>query len=546
MVDPVPATEPAQANPDTLPVPADGKETVAIARAAGILALGNVVSRLLGLVRETVMSHFFGAGITVDAYGVATFVPRMLYDLLIGGMVNGALVPVFSAYAGESREELWRLVSAFLNATVVILAIVIAAIELGAADIAFLMLSADAGIETRVLAARLLRITVPAVLFLSISGALSGLLYALRRFAYPAFTAAVFNAGIVVMAILFHRQLDVAAMAFGLLAGSILQVILQLPGLRNVGLRASLRLWHPGLRRVALLYAPSLIPLVVDMVSRFISLRLASQTGSGGISYLNYATYLTQLPQGLVATAISLAVLPTLSAQSASEVLNTASADAFKSTLARGLRLVIVLIVPATVGLFILADPTVALLYEHGERFLQQDTLMTAWALRFYLLGLPFAAVDLLLVFTFYARQDTLTPALIGVGSIVAYLLLAAGLLPTWGLFSLMIADSFKHLLHTLLSALILWRRLGGFGNHRLWRTTAIVGGAAILMGGLAGGSLWALETLTPDLGGVSELLAVLIPGVLGAGGYLAAISAAGLEEFRDVWQALRRRITAA
>ncbi len=529
-------------SPPGLPSESEVRETTQIAHAASLIALGNITSRVLGLARETVKSHFFGAGGAVDAYGIATIVPTMLYDLLIGGMVNGALVPVFSSYASENRQELWELVNALLSLTVAVLAATVVAIEIFAPQVAF-AISSSSTPETLTLAARLMRITVPAVLFLSLSGVLSGLLYALKRFSYPSFTAAVFNACIVVAALLFHRQLGVASMAVGLLSGAVGQVVLQLPGLRDTGLRLGLRLSHPGLRRVALLYIPSLIPLAADvLISRPISYNLASQTGEGGISWMGYATYLTQLPQGLVATAISLAVLPTLSAYAAGETAGNSN-GAFRSMLARGLRLVIVLIVPATVGLFLLSEPTVALLYEHGS-FVPLDTVMTSWALRCYLLGLPFAAVDLLLVFAFYARQDTLTPSLIGVGTIVAYLLLAAGLLPTWGLFSLMIADSFKHLLHTLISALLLGRRIGGWREMGLGRALGVVLAAAGVMGLAIYGSLVGIEALFLVRGDLVELLAVAVPGLLGAGLYVGLTTLLGLEEPQLLWAAVRQRLT--
>lgn len=542
-IEPISQDTAVLSTPDT---PASsGQETTRIARAASVLALGNITSRVLGLLRETVKSHLFGAGSLVDAYGIATFVPTMLYDLLIGGMLNGALVPVFSELAEKDRDELWRLASAMLNLTTVGLAVFILIVEFLTPQVTTVFLPLGGGVSADVVpvAARLLRITVIAVLFLSISGVMSGLLYALKRFVFPAFTAAIFNASIVTFTLLLHRQLDITAMAIGLLLGSIMQVILQLPGLRDTGVRVGLRFWHPDLRRVGLLYAPSLIPLGADMLSRWFSYNLALQTGSGGISWMGYATYLTQLPQGLVASAVSLAVLPTLSAHAAREREEGSPGNDFKQTLAKGLRLVMVLIIPATVGLFILAGPTIDLIYEHGD-FLPFDTFMTGWALRLYLLGLPFAAIDLLLVFGFYARQDTLTPALIGVSSILVYFLLAAGLLSTWGLFSLMIADSVKHLLHTLLSALLLWRRLNGLGDHGAYRTLLRVVLASAVMGAGTYGSLTGLEALLPAADGIiHEVILVAIPAMIGAGLYIGMSSLLKLEEIGVLWALIRQRL---
>jgi putative peptidoglycan lipid II flippase len=390
--------------------------------------------------------------------------------------------------------------------------------------------------------ARLLRITVPAVLFLNLTGVLSGLLYALKRFVFPAFAAALFNTGIVIMTLLFHNRIGIAAMATGLLVGAMLQFTLQLFGLRDARLRFKLTLSHPGLRRIVKLYTPIMLGLLFEiLISRLISYNLASRTGEGGISWMTYATYVRQLPQGLVATAVSFAVLPTLSIHAVKERVN-GTGGAFRGTLAKGLRLVAVLIVPATVGLFILAQPTIDLIFENGD-FTAFDTLMTTQALQFYLLGLPFAAVDLLFIFAFYARQDTLTPALIGVGVNILYLAAAISLLPTWGLFSLMIADSFKQLLHALVAGAILWRRLGGLDGHGLFRTlgTALI--AASAMGLAAYGAMIGMQTLFGVDGLLAEMLVVSVPGLIGAGVYLGLLSLMRVEEIHLLSSAIRQRL---
>jgi len=516
-------------------------ETERIARAASIISLGNVASRVLGLAREFLKSHYFGAGSAVAAYEVATIVPNMLYDLLIGGMVNSSLVPVFSEYAAREREELWRMVSALLSLTALVMALFILIVEVFAPTITF-MLSRDLSPDAHQTAARLLQITIPAVMFLSLSGVLSGLLYALKRFAFPAFTAAVFNGSIVLGTLLLHKQLGVASMAVGLIIGALGQVVLQIPGLKDAKIIFTLSLRHVGLRRVALLYMPIALGLMVDvLISRPFSYNIASQTaGDGGIPWMRYATYLIQLPQGLVATAVSFAVLPTLSAHAAGERTD-ADRESFLATLAQGLRLVAVLILPATIGLFILARPIVSLLFQHGA-FTPFDTQMTSQALQYYLLGLPFAAFDLLLVFAFYARQDTLTPSLIGVATVLLYIASVILLVPTLGLFSLMFSESLKLLLHTAISAFILRRRLGGLARHGVMRTIGLSMIASAVMGIAAYGALLGVDRIFPA-GLVHEVLSVLLPGVLGAGTYIGLISLFRVSEMHLVISALRRRL---
>jgi putative peptidoglycan lipid II flippase len=516
-------------------------ETGQIARTASIISLGNVASRILGLARELIKSHYFGAGATVDAYNIAVLVPQRLYDLLVGGMVNSSLVPVLSEYAQERREELWGLVSVLLNLILIVLAICVLVVEAFPFQVAFL-LSSGKPPEDLALAANLLRITTPAVLFLGLSGLLTGVLYALKRFTLPAFTAAVFNASIVVFVLFFNKRLDITSMVLGLLAGAVLQVALQLPGLRDARLRLRLAISHPALRQIAILYLPILLGLIVDLFVQAISYNLASiAADEGGISWMGYATTLVQLPQGLVATAVSFAILPTLSAQAVHE-RSTGQQEAFQATLARGLRLVIVLIIPATVGLFILAHPTVALLLEHGD-FLPHDTAITSRALQLYLLGLPFAAVDLLLVFSFYARQDTLTPSLIGIGTIVLNLATALLLMPAIGLFSLMIADSVKQLAHALISWVILRRRLGNLAEHGVSKALGKALLASLVMGLVTYGALWGIRTALSGDNLIIEGLVVGVPALLGAAVYLSLITHLRVEEINLLWQALRRLV---
>ncbi|HUW94234.1 MAG TPA: lipid II flippase MurJ, partial [Anaerolineae bacterium] len=219
-----------------LPVGGEGGD---IAQAALIVALGNVSSRFLGLVRETVISHLFGATGMVSAFRVASIVPTMIYDLLIGGMISAALVPVFSDYVtSDKREELCRLVSALFTLVAVVFSAVVLILEIAAPGVAWLL---GGGFDPHLLAetTRLMRLILPAVLFFGLSGAAAGLLYADKRFVYPAFGASVFNAGIVLMALFFGNRVGIASLSLGVLLGSILQLAIQLQGLRDMGLSFS-------------------------------------------------------------------------------------------------------------------------------------------------------------------------------------------------------------------------------------------------------------------------------------------------------------------
>ena len=447
------------------PSPLPTAERVQVAQAAGIIALGNVTSRIIGLAREMVKSGLFGATGYVSALEVAVRVPTILYDLLVGGMINSALIPVFSDYASPARrKELWHLLSVLLSTISLALVVLVLLGELLAPWLVRLLAGGLAS-PYQAVATDLLRVTLPAVVLLNAAGVLTSALYALKRFTFPAFTASVFNGAVVVVALLLGRRWGVRSMAVGLLLGAALQVGLQLPGLRGARFRVIFDLRHPALARIGRLYLPILLGLVVDILAVLLSYNLASHTGDSSISWMQYAATLIQFPLGLVVTAVSIAILPTLSRQASGDDLAP-----FRATLAQGLRLVLSLVIPATLGLYVLAEPLIALIFEHGD-FTPADTLATAEALRCALLGLVAAAVDQPLIFAFYARKDTLTPALVGVGTTVLYALLALGLqwLGVLTLPLLVFVNSVKLTAHAIAMLVLAHRRLGGMVGQGMW-----------------------------------------------------------------------------
>ena len=485
---------------------------VEVAQAAGIIALGSVASRVLGVVRETVKAGLFGATGSVGALEVAIRVPTLIYDLLVGGMINSALVPVLSDYAAvERRTDLWHLLSALLSLAVVVLSACVLLGELLAPQIVWLMAGGlDPTLQAE--AAALLRIMLPAVLFLNLAGIVAGVLYALKRFVFPAFTAAIYNAAIVALALFLGQRLGVTSMALGLLLGAGLQLALQWPGLRDARLRFVLDTRHAALRRMGRLYIPIALGLIVDMLGVALSYNLASHTGDQSIPWMQYSATLIQFPLGLVSIAVSIAILPTLSRQATG-----GEPGPFKATLANGLRLVLTLTVPATVGLWVLATPIVALVFEHGG-FTPADTLATVGALRCHLVGLIFAAVDQPLIFAFYARKDTWTPALVGVATVVLYVVLALApmLLAPLTLNGLILANSLKWAAHALIMFVLLRRRVGGLWGHGVRRLAIKAVVASAVMGGLVHLAVgWLAGVVPPGLAG--EVLLVGGAGLVGA-----------------------------
>jgi putative peptidoglycan lipid II flippase len=373
-------------------------------------------------------------------------------------------------------------------------------------------------------ATALLRLMLPAVLFLNVAGIMAGALYALKRFVFPAFTAAAYNAAIVVTALLLGRRWGVSSVALGLLAGAAIQVALQWPGLRDARLRFALDRDHEAFRRIGRLYVPIALGLVVDMLSVALSYNLASRTGERGIPWMQYSATLIQFPLGLVSIAVSVAILPTLSVQAAQR-----QTEPFKRTLAHGLRLVLALTIPATVGLWVMARPIVGLVFEHGG-FTPADTLATVAALRCHLVGLIFAAVDQPLIFAYYARKDTWTPAAVGVMTVVLYVGMA--LFPTlFGpltLNGLILANSLKWAAHAFTMLFLLRREMGSLQGAQIWVIVLKASAASLVMG--AG-----VHVLLSQIG---RLMPAGLPGeivLVGAGGLGGGLLYIGLAKLLRV-----------
>jgi putative peptidoglycan lipid II flippase len=249
-----------------------------IAKAATIIALGNILSRLLGLVRVQVIAFLFGATAVTDAFTVASNIPTMVYDLLVGGMFSAALIPVFSDYA-DDPAELGRVTGIVTTLIGLVMAAIAAVLMIGAPQLVQIM---GSGFEesTQALAVDLVQVVLPAVVFLGLSGVAMAVLYAREIFTYPAFAAAAFNGGIIVCALLLTPWLGALSLVLGVVAGAFFQMVLQAPGLRGLRIRPSLResVGHPAVRRILRLYMPVAAGLVISQIGVAIDRNLASQT----------------------------------------------------------------------------------------------------------------------------------------------------------------------------------------------------------------------------------------------------------------------------
>lgn len=454
-----------------------------------ILMVGNVLSRLLGMVREQLAAGLFGTGDQIAAFTVADNVHTLLFDLLISGMLQAALVPVLAQWAAPdiaTRAELRRISGALLSLAVIVVGTLVVVGEIFAPTIVEVMTafgggSEERGAATTALTVTLIRLILPAVFFLAIGVVLMSVLYALERVTAPALSVGVRNATMVAAIVVLSSALGVKSMALGVVAGGIAIAAIQIPPLRRAGAlpKPNLDVGHPAVRRVLRLYIPIFLGLIANTVAVVVDRNLAWGAERDALGAMRYATTLVQLVLGLVAAAISLAALPTLSRHFAA-----GDEDAFRTTLGRALTMVTVLIVPAVFGLAAIARPTVDLLFRHGETGNEGARLIVI-ALLGYLPGTLFAAYDQVLIFAFYARQNTRAPVMVGLGAIGVYFIVALSLTHWLGMLGLVIANSAQFVVHALVMFWLARKEFGEAGGQRLQRTVIRCLGAGLGMAGV-------------------------------------------------------------
>jgi putative peptidoglycan lipid II flippase len=383
---------------------------MSLLKALATVSSMTLLSRILGFLRDLVIARAFGAGLATDAFFVAFRLPNLLRRLFAEGAFSQAFVPILSEYKSRRGEdELHRLVNHVGTLLLVVLALVTA---LGVALAPVLIYLSAPGFAAEPgkfdLTVELTRITFPYILLISLVSLAGGILNTWSRFAVPAFSPVLLNLSFIGMALFAAPHFDppVLALAWAVLLGGALQLAFQLPFLKAIGLipRFSLTLKDPGVNRILALMAPALLGVSVSQISLLINTIFASFLPHGSVSWLYYADRLMEFPSGLLGVALGTILLPSLSKYHADS-----NSGEFSSLLDWGLRLTLLLTLPAALGLGILAVPLIATLFYHGA-FDANDAMQTRAALVAYAIGLTGLILVKVLAPGFYARQDIRTP----------------------------------------------------------------------------------------------------------------------------------------
>lgn len=553
--------------------PANGTRGRIVA-AAAIIMVGQLLSSVLGLVRiETLNVLFYGAA--SGAFVIALRPIQQVSDLIVGSSVSGALIPTFVDYSGSGdRETLRRVYSTVIN--LVVIAVSIAALIILLAAPSLVPFWIDPQLidpASEALAIELVRIVAFAMFGLGLYAVTSALLYALKEVIFPAFATGIFHVAIVVggvvgllvaaaqlhlpISAIFQaggspavsqaHLLGARGLAVGAVVGALGEFLLLLPGLRktSVAWRPVLDLRHPAVRQILRLYAPIAGFLLITIAQQNLDLFLIGRTPGNPLANataLQSATTLIQFPTGLVAAALTFSVLPALTASA-----NASDTTEFKRLLALGFRLGLLLMVPAMVGLIVLRYPIVQLLFQHGTcQIANGCTDRNALALLNYSYQLPFLALDQLLIAAFYARKNTLIPAVISAVSILFYVAVAVPLGPTIGMPAIAFANTALNSAHALILFGLLTLAIGDPGIRELLAGAGRLALAALAMGLTCFALATALPRLIPALnesGTAASALILLIAGGAGLAVYFTLARLLGIEELRLLGGVIRSRL---
>ncbi len=510
-----------------------------VAKAAGWLMLAMMISRVLGYVREIALTTQFGNTAATDAYIAAFTIPDLLYNLLVGGALSAAFIPVFSSYLAKDREkEAWRIASTVINLVLLVMAVSIVLGMIFTRELIPLVAYKFRG-ETLDLTVYLTRIMFPAFIVLSLNGLMMGILNSYQNFRAPAIGAIIYNLGIIVLGIWLGPKYGIAAFAFGVVAGHIGNFLVQMPALwkKGLGYQPVIDLGHPGVRKIFVLMLPAILALSASQINLIINQNLASALSEGSITALRMANRLMWLPLGVFAGSIAVAIFPTLTAQAARHELAE-----FKKTFSMGIRSIFLITIPAGAGLIFLSVPIVRLLFQQGK-FGADATAATAYALVFYAIGLFAQSAIWVITRAFYALHDTVRPLIIAMLTIGLNFVLNIVLMGPMQEGGLAFAYSITGIINMLVLLYMLRRKIGPIGAKSLFKSFVLITVASCIMGAVSYGVAAYVGDYLDLAHKTNQLIQVGTAIVAGLLVYAGAIFIFRLEEAEMVLGMIRRKL---
>jgi putative peptidoglycan lipid II flippase len=513
-----------------------------IARAAGILGGATMLSRVMGMVRDMVVSRLFGAGLATDAFFAAFQIPNMLRRFFAEGALTAAFVPTFSSTLAKRGEGGARELAntCFTLLTIVMAAITLAGILLSPIIVGLMFPGFKTEPGKFELAVLLNRLMFPYIFFISLVALCMGILNTLRHFFTPAISTVFLNISMILAALCLRGffEVPITALAVGVLIGGCIQLIMQLPVLWSKGfpLKPNFNFASPELHSIGLLMLPAIFGVGVYYLNITVSAILASLLPQGSVSYLYYAQRLFEFPQGVFTASVAQAVLPSMSRQAAAGDI-----AGMKETLSFGVRLMLFITIPAMAGLMVCSTPIFTLIFMGGA-FDYETAVNSALALLYYSAGLSFVALTRVLAPVFYALKDTKTPVFTALITFIINLCLSLALMGPLKHGGLALATSLSSLCNMLLLLWFLRRKIGSFGGSRILLTAFKSSAASIPM---AAAVWYGCSLIDWSEAGHKILKGTVLGGSIlcGIAIYILAVKLLRSEEALEALSLLRRKL---
>jgi len=522
--------------------PAPPSANSQIARAASLVTAAYVLSNIAGLIRQILVAKAFGTSAPMEAFNAANRISETLFNLVAGGALGSAFIPMFTSFlAKEKRQKAWKLASSIFNLILIVLTALAALAAIFAPQLVRYVLAPGYAVDPakEALTIGLTRLMLPAAVLFGLSGLIMGVLNSHQKFFIPALTPAMYQIGMIFGVVVLSPSMGIYGLAWGVLIGAALHLILQLPLLfkQKAAYTPSLGLDSPDVREVARLMGPRVLGVAVVQLNFWINVRLASGMPEGSVTAVKVAFTLMLMPLAAIAQSIATAALPTFSTQVAENKLGE-----MRNSLAATLRGILLLSIPASLGLVILRVPIITLVLERGE-FDAHSTNLVAWALLFYGSGLVGHAMVEILARAFYALHDTKTPVMIGIGAmslnvffsyLFSTLFIRQGWMPHGGL---ALANTLATALEMVGLIIFMRKRLGGLNGKEIGSGLGKSLASGVLMTAAILG--WIV------LAGDSSVGLLALGGILiGITVYTAGLGVLKTRELKQLYGAVRSRLS--
>lgn len=504
-----------------------------VGQATVVIAVFSLIAKILGLVRDAVFSHQFGASVTIDAYFAAFRIPDFIYNLLILGTFSVAFIPVFSEYLLKDRKEADKLASSIINVTLLMMLAVTVIAYIFINPLVHAIAPGFTG-EAFNLTKTFTKIFLLSPLFLTLSSIVSSMLNTHRRFTMVAIAPVMYNLSIIAAAIWLYPRYGAVGLALGVVFGAFLHFIVQIPQIFSLGFRYSLGIdrTNQGFRKFWRLYWPRIFSMGTEQVTSLIVSIFGSFVGTGALAAFYYANNLQSVFLGIFAVSFAIAVFPLLS-----DLHNKKDSSGFKDVLAKTTIQILFFMIPLSILMLVERAQIVRLVLGIGQgtQFTFDNTYVVAQALGLFSISLFAQALIPLFTRAFYAVQNTVIPVFIGLITIGFNIVITYYLTPKYGVMGMALSFSITSIVNLLILIMELHYKLGNIHDEYLIVNTLKITIAAVLAGA---GSFVSLNLMAPLVNqhtywGV--LIQAGVAGFVGIGIYLGIGWILGLSESHDL-----------